>query len=179
MLRLLITRNGLPVATPENRGESAVRRLVQDLAKVARGGPALAGDAARAIAELALARLRHAVTPVRDLPLRQLPPDPTCLTPGQQALLARVTYVVPRIGRRLPWRSDCLVQALAARRWLGTRGIAGVIRIGGRINPDGQFEGHAWLTVGDVVVTGWDIERFAEFAPFPLDQAHPGDWPAR
>ena len=45
-----------------------------------------------------------------------------------------------------------------------------MIRLGSRIGPDGKFEAHAWFTVGDAVVTGWDIERFAEFAPFPLDE---------
>ena len=146
-----------------------MRRLVQDLGKAARGGAMLRADIVRAVAELALARIHHAIIPVRDLPLRLPPPEPTCLSARQHALLERITYVVPRMRRRLPWRSDCLVQALAARRWLASGGIAGVIRLGSRIGSDGKFEAHAWFTVGDAVVTGWDIERFAEFAPFPPD----------
>ncbi len=130
---------------------------MQDLGKAARGGATLRADIVRAVAELALARIHHAITPVRDLPLRQLTPEPVTLTAPQQHVLQRVTYVVPRIGRRLPWRSDCLVQALAARRWLARSGIAGVIRLGSRRDADGKFEAHAWFTVGDVVVTGWDI----------------------
>lgn len=192
MLRLLITRNQFRKASwPVSRkqGESAVRRLMQDLGKAARGGSALRADIVRAVAELAFARIHHAITPVRDLPLRPPPGQPAGqpaafpaglpetgpanLSAAQQALLQRVTYVVPRIGRRLPWRSDCLVQALAARRWLASKGIAGVIRLGSRIGADGKFEAHAWFTVGEAVVTGWDIERFAEFAAFPLDRPRP------
>ena len=166
------------MAISRKQGESAVRRLVQDLGKAVRGGAALRADIVRAVAELAFARIHHAITPVRDLPLR-LPPGlpgaaPASLSAAQQTLLQRVTYVVPRVGRRLPWRSDCLVQALAARRWLASKGITGVIRLGSRIGADGKFEAHAWFTVGEAVVTGWDIERFAEFAAFPLDQAWPG-----
>jgi len=146
---------------------------MRDLARVARGGRPLASDSLRAVAELALARLRHALTPVRVL-LREASARQETLNARQHALVRRVGYVVPRVARRLPWRADCLVQALAAQRWLSARGVAGVIRIGGRIGPDGAFEAHAWLTVGDDIVTGWDIERLAEFAPFPLERAWPG-----
>ncbi|MES2492328.1 MAG: lasso peptide biosynthesis B2 protein [Pseudomonadota bacterium] len=150
-----------------------MRETVRDLARVARGGQSTAADAARAVTELALARIRHALTPVRNLPLGGCGPKQQ-LTAAQQAVVSRVRYVVPRVGRRVPWRSDCLVQALAARRWLAKSGIDSAIRIGGRINSGGAFEAHAWLTAGDTIVTGWDIDRFAEFAAFPLDQAWPG-----
>lgn len=116
VLHLLITRIGFAGTRKPGKGKGAVGGLGHDLAKAARGGSRLWADVVRAVAELALARVRHALTAVRDLPLRAPRAAPAILTPAQQALVERVTYVVPRIGRRLPWRSDCLVQALAARR---------------------------------------------------------------
>lgn len=137
------------------------------------GGPALWLDILRAVAELALANRRLGKTAARDLPLAPGGDGSSgraLLSAGQRRLVERVTYVVPRAGRRVPWRSDCLIQALAARRWLSAHGIATSLHIGARKSAARGFEAHAWLTVGDggedLVVTGWDIEDFAQFAAF-------------
>lgn len=148
-------------------------QLIDDFARAARGGRALQADIVRTIGELALARVYHLITPIRRLPLgkntRPTAAEPTELSADQHDLLRRVTYVLPRMARRVPWRSDCLVQALAARRWLASVGIQGKIRLGARGGAQAGFEAHAWFTVGDAVVTGWDIEGFGDFAAFPLD----------
>ena len=67
----------------------------------------------------------------------------------------------------MPWRSDCLVQALAAQRWLARKGVPSCLQIGSRKTEMIGFEAHAWLSVGDLVVTGWDIENFEQFIAFP------------
>lgn len=141
-------------------------------------GPALWSDILRAVAELAMANRRLGKTAARDLPLAPggdggAPGSggQAALSPGQRRLVERVTYVVPRVGRRVPWRSDCLIQALAARRWLTAHGVVTSLHIGARKSDARGFEAHAWLTVGDsgedLVVTGWDIEDFIQFASFP------------
>jgi hypothetical protein len=83
---------------------------------------------------------------------------PAVLTPTQRKLVERVAYAIPRIGARVPWRSDCLVQALAAQRWLEGNGIATTLTIG--VRNDGAFAAHAWLEVGGEIVTGGTISEF-------------------
>lgn len=73
---------------------------------------------------------------------------------------AQIAFVVPRLARRLPWRADCLVQALAGQVMLSRRGLASEILVGTAKHPDGTFEAHAWLTCGGLVVLGGDVVRF-------------------
>ncbi|MEP3421288.1 MAG: lasso peptide biosynthesis B2 protein [Erythrobacter sp.] len=79
------------------------------------------------------------------------------------AQLDRIIYVLPRISDRLPWRSDCLVQAVAAQNWLSTFGAASEIQIGVELPNDsknGEFGAHAWLLYKERVVTGGDIAQY-------------------
>jgi len=62
---------------------------------------------------------------------------------------------------RVPWRSDCLIQALAARRWLARAAAPSDVCIGVRKDEQG-FQAHAWLKVGERIVTGGDISSYAE-----------------
>ncbi len=75
--------------------------------------------------------------------------------------MARTGFIITFAARYLPWRSDCLPQALAARRWLLDQGIATEIRIGVERPEDGEFGAHAWLVRGDRVITGGEIGNFA------------------
>lgn len=72
----------------------------------------------------------------------------------------RVAYAITRLAIRLPWRADCLVQAIAGQRMLLTRGIASEIVVGTAKNSDGSFEAHAWLSQSGATVLGGDILRF-------------------
>ncbi len=74
-----------------------------------------------------------------------------------------MAFAIPRVAARLPWRADCMVQALAAQRWLAAHDIASSVRLGVRPRDDDEFEAHAWLTVGEAVVTGGDISPYSEF----------------
>lgn len=75
--------------------------------------------------------------------------------------LAHVAFAIPRVALRLPWRADCLVQALAGQAMLLRRGIASTIAVGTGRHPDGRFEAHAWLVCGEQVILGGDVSRFA------------------
>jgi Transglutaminase-like superfamily len=83
--------------------------------------------------------------------------DPGSVSP---ALVARIGYVIPRISARLPWRSDCVIQAMAAQRWLATYGLASEIQIGVERPEGAPFGAHAWLMHNGAVVTGGDIARY-------------------
>ena len=83
---------------------------------------------------------------------------------GQSALVERVAFVIPRIAARLPWQADCLVQALAAKRWLGRCGIPTTLTLGVPKTPQIEFQAHAWLNAGDRIVTGGDVSGYVPLA---------------
>lgn len=118
---------------------------------------------ARAVVELAIARTRlHADHSHHLRDAKATRPTPhDALTPAQSDLVDQVAYAIPRIAQRLPWRSDCLIQALAGERWLRRSGVLAQVVIG--VNRDGPapLEAHAWLKAGDRVVTGGGIAAFA------------------
>ena len=108
-------------------------------------------------ARIAFARLEAKAIPVRNQASRQAA-DPSAEV--EEATLARLTYVLPRLSNRLPWRSDCLVQAIAAQNWLAALGAASEIRIGVENPADGDFGAHAWLMHRNRIITGGDIGRY-------------------
>lgn len=79
---------------------------------------------------------------------------------SDQEAIARAAFAIPRTARFMPFRADCLVQALAARNWLLADGIASEIRIGIEQGQETGFGSHAWLTYGEDVVIGGDIGRY-------------------
>jgi hypothetical protein len=144
--------------------------LAHDIGTAWRRGPGVWRDVAIATWQLALANAAFRHTPPDKLPL--LPPAGAAgeaLTGRQQALVERVAYAVPIMGLRVPWRSDCVVQALAARRWLARGDIAARICIGVRKDEQG-FAAHAWLKVGERIVTGGDVSSYAELPPSRIDR---------
>ena len=122
------------------------------------------GDLVTAGIELAIARLRLNSRDVQALIAAPAGP-PTKLNPRQAALVKRVSYFIPRVAARLPWRADCLVQAIAAERWLGRHGIATVLTLGVPRDRPADFEAHAWLSAGSRIVTGGDISGYVPFNP--------------
>ena len=79
--------------------------------------------------------------------------------PPEPRLVGRVARILPAAARRVPWRSDCLVQAIAAQNWLAASGVAGQIVLG--VDRIGHgVEAHAWLRVGDRIVTGGSVDRY-------------------
>ena len=79
---------------------------------------------------------------------------------GQQdvALSARlqtlrsVGWAVTRAASYGVFRPQCLVRSLAIQRMLRRRGVSGsTIRIGVRLR-DGEFNAHAWVEIGGVVI---------------------------
>lgn len=77
-----------------------------------------------------------------------------------RSVAIHLSRVVPGMAGLVPWRSDCLVQALAAQRLLGRLGVPSEIVIGVRNAPDEGFSPHAWLRCGDRIVTGGDVKGY-------------------
>ncbi|MFC3100216.1 lasso peptide biosynthesis B2 protein [Altererythrobacter lauratis] len=125
---------------------------------------AVAGAAAAC--ELARARwqLRHVVG--HDLGVRnraaQISGKAPRLDPlTQSAVRAHLARAVPRMAGLVPWRSDCLVQAMAAQEMLRRFGISARIVIGAKKSLGEGFAPHAWLKSGTCIITGGEIDDYA------------------
>lgn len=73
---------------------------------------------------------------------------------------AEAAFIINRVAARMPWRSDCLVQALAGQRWLARAGVASEIVVGATKDEAGAVAAHAWLRTDDQVVLGGDISSY-------------------
>lgn len=109
-------------------------------------------------ARIAFSRLEAKAIPARNRAARESAASSGAIAP---ATLARITYVLPRLSDRLPWRSDCLVQAIAGQNWLQALGGASEIQIGVENPKDGDFGAHAWLMHDGEVITGGEIDRYS------------------
>ncbi|MFU7527411.1 lasso peptide biosynthesis B2 protein [Qipengyuania sp. ASV99] len=120
------------------------------------------GYSARGLCELIRARIAFGRLEAKAIPLRNRQSLAGSATEPAiaEAALARISYVLPRLSDRLPWRSDCLVQAIAAQNWLSAMGAASEIQIGVENPKGGQFGAHAWLVHDGMVVTGGDIAKY-------------------
>ena len=77
-----------------------------------------------------------------------------------RAVCEDVEFAIPRMALRVPWRADCLVQALAGQAWLTAQGAPSEIRIGASNSEAEGFAAHAWLACGDRIVLGGDISGY-------------------
>ncbi|WP_158611008.1 lasso peptide biosynthesis B2 protein [Aurantiacibacter spongiae] len=95
------------------------------------------------------------------------------VSPAQAKQARDIGRIVRRTAARMPFRAVCLPQAMSARWLLRRRGIPSRIVIGSRRGD--SREGllfHAWLMVGEQVVTGQDErDAFIDFTRrgIPLD----------
>ena len=113
----------------------------------------------RAAWELAIARWRLATSTPADL--LAVAPKVHNRTNDIGTQAKRVASAVAAMGARVPWRSDCLVQALAGQRWLARLGIASDLHIGVQRPTEARLDAHAWLTVGEEVVIGGETGAYA------------------
>ena len=81
--------------------------------------------------------------------------------------VSRIAWAVSAVARRLPSRTTCLVEALAAEAMLRRRGFAPTLRIGVR-EPGSDatlLEAHAWVECAGSVVIGGRA-NLADYAVF-------------
>jgi len=85
----------------------------------------------------------------------------TPLGPQANETVKQVNRTMSRAARCLPFAPSCLVWCMGHRSMLTRRHISSILHIGvpprSKRDPLGQPELHAWLQVGDVVVTGQDL----------------------
>ena len=83
--------------------------------------------------------------------------------------MPRLSWAIGAAAARVPWRSDCLLQAMAADRWLRRCGMQPEFFLGVTKDAGGQLEAHAWLRCGDAMVTGADDSQLHQ--PYGADLA--------
>jgi hypothetical protein len=121
----------------------------------------------RAAAWLGVARLRLALTSFQQLSERLSNDAPESRADPDPEFLRRVGFAVGAAANNVPWRADCFPQAIAARMLLKHRGHASKIHLGVEKSGEGSIAGHAWVTCGDVVVTGGEeLDRYTEMYCF-------------
>lgn len=95
------------------------------------------------------------------------PPRPDQITNADlaQARAVAVTRRLQRIANEMPWKSTCLVRALAGHLLLERRGLRGaVVRLGVSME-NGRVSAHAWLVFGpDVLLGGESMDGFTPLA---------------
>lgn len=116
-----------------------------------------------AVCYLAIARLRHALRPVDALLATPAHTEaPTAATADPMPVIAAIETA----ARHVPWRSDCLIQALAASAWLRRLGLQPRLRLGAARSENGDLCAHAWLELDGKVVLGGTDGAGRRFAPF-------------
>ncbi len=64
---------------------------------------------------------------------------------GDDVLAQRIARAVSLAGRRSPWPTSCLRQALLLKALLARRGMGSELKIGVRNQPGEGFGAHAWV----------------------------------
>src|SRR5207249_927199 len=83
-------------------------------------------------------------------------------------------WAITVAARVVPWRSDCLVQAMAAANWLRRNGHNPIFHLGVARSEQGELTGHAWLTLNGRPITG---EAAASGDPFvPILSSHEAEF---
>jgi hypothetical protein len=111
-----------------------------------------------AVLELALARMRYSRQPAQQI-IQRLSADPVRSGgadghPIELRDIERMRWAIGAAAARVPWRSDCLLQVMAADHWLRRKAATGSFHLGIAKEVDGRIRAHAWLTCSGIVVAG-------------------------
>jgi hypothetical protein len=80
-----------------------------------------------------------------------------------------IASIVNGLALRTPWKSTCLVKALAASKMFQKRNLPHSIHFGMKKNDSGKYEAHAWVAVGDRIVIGGDaVGEYKEVGRFEV-----------
>jgi transglutaminase-like putative cysteine protease len=128
-----------------------------------------------ALASLAIARIAMACVPFPRIASWLGTPgtkSPDTATPEATRMAEAVGWAVRVLGTRVPWDGRCLTQALAATSMLRRRGLEGTVSLGVCDGKSIEFEAHAWMRVGSIIVTGGPgHERFKTLTTFSRGQS--------
>ena len=115
--------------------------------------------------ELFAARLRLAAVATHKI-LQELQAPLSILSQEKKSPLAKVdvqrlSWAIALAAQHVPWRSDCLIQAIAADRWLRRHQLRPDFYLGVAKDEHDALASHAWLRYGDLIVTGGRSAQFS------------------
>ena len=134
---------------------------LQNLRKLAAMTPRQQAYLLTAVRHLAWARLEFGRRPAGEFlaRLQDRPRDGT--RKGSRFDVALASWAIGAAASGVPWRSDCLIQSMAADRWLRHNGIVADFRLGVTSSANGSILGHAWIELDGVVLTGGSsVEKY-------------------
>jgi hypothetical protein len=125
-----------------------------------------------AICELAIARLRLAFASERRVVewVRRSASGTSSSVGGADNLDA-ISWALSVGARRVPWRADCLVAALAATRWLRRMGMCPEAFVGVAKTAEGAFIAHAWVRCAHRTIVGAGAAEFVAIVGPDASQA--------
>ena len=86
---------------------------------------------------------------------------------SNRLVLKRISYAIQTMSRYTIWESQCLVQAIAAKKMLERRGIENTLYLGTAKDEEGKLIAHAWLRSGSYYLTGAEeMKRFTVVSSF-------------
>jgi Transglutaminase-like superfamily len=111
-----------------------------------------------AVKELFIARIRYATQTVGKI-LHELQDERLSCDDEMGVLtcavdVGRLSWAIGTAAARVPWRSDCLLQVMAADRWLRRSRLRPDFFLGVAKCSSGALKAHAWLRLGNFEVTG-------------------------
>ena len=112
-----------------------------------------------ALKELGIARAKFALVPAQQIVdgLRTRCAEDNVTEQAQPELQInkrKVAWAIAAVAARVPWRSDCLLQAMAAQRWLARHHLRATFYLGVSKTHDEAFKAHVWLCLGDMIIAG-------------------------
>jgi len=128
-----------------------------------------------ALTLLCWARLLIRVVPFRWIAPhlgRPMAESPVDVGAAERCLALRVAWAMQAVARHVPLGFVCLPQAIAAKWMLRRRRLPSTLYLGLQRQEESKLTAHAWLRVGDKILTGRDesinhmvIATFAEETP--------------
>ena len=92
---------------------------------------------------------------------------PEQIETGKLEKAVLIARVVDGLETRTPWKSTCLVKALATRKMLQRRFLKHRLHFGVIPKINTGFEAHAWLSVGTKnILGGENLDGFHEISAF-------------
>jgi hypothetical protein len=80
--------------------------------------------------------------------------EPKAPDAAQLERAREVASVIAQASRRAPWKTRCLVRAIAAQLMLKRRRINSTLSLGVARSGNKPLKAHAWVKCGDVFLTG-------------------------
>lgn len=80
------------------------------------------------------------------------------LSSSDERIALHIRQAIFRAKNNLPWKVVCLPMAMTAKMMLGQRSLESTLYMGVKKGELGELSAHAWLRVGELIVTG-ELEK--------------------